>query len=164
MAQDHRKLSSEMISHNIRKLVNRDVSLKLKVIITHILEKYRYIISYRKAWTIKCKAIKSLYRNWETSYNDLPQWILVIKTYLPGTIIDLQTLPAISNDGSQLSGKRIFRRLFWAFRPCIRGFSYCKPIVQVDETWLYGKYRGTLLMVVAKNGNTNIFPIAFTLV
>ncbi|CAK8532950.1 unnamed protein product [Lathyrus sativus] len=113
MTQDHRKLSSEMISHNIRELVNQDASLK--VIIAHILEKYRYIISYRKTWIAKCKATESLYGNWETSYNDLPQWIPVMKTYLPRTIIDLQTLLAISNDGSQISGKRIFHRLFWHF-------------------------------------------------
>ncbi|CAK8536967.1 unnamed protein product [Lathyrus sativus] len=144
MAQDHRKLSSKMVSHSIRELVNIDASLKVKVIIAHILEKYGYIISYRKAWIAKCMAVESLYGNWETSYNELPQWILVMKTFLPGTVIDLQTLSVISSDGSQISGKRILHRLFWAFRPCTRGFAYCKPIVQVDGTWLYGKYRGTL--------------------
>ncbi|CAK8532282.1 unnamed protein product [Lathyrus sativus] len=105
MAPDHMKLSSKIVSHSIRELVNRDTTLKVKVIIAHILEKYRYIISYRKAWIAKCKAVELMYGNWETSYNDLPQWILVMKTFLPGTIIDLQTLPAISNDGSQISGK-----------------------------------------------------------
>ncbi|XP_050877162.1 uncharacterized protein LOC127080913 [Lathyrus oleraceus] len=91
-------------------LVNRDASLKVKVIITHVAEKYRYIISYKKAWIAKCKAIESIYGNWETSYNDLLQWMLV------------------------------------------------------DRTWLYGKYRGTLLMVVTQDGNGNIFSIAFALV
>ncbi|XP_050916234.1 uncharacterized protein LOC127131352 [Lathyrus oleraceus] len=164
MSQDHTKLSSEMISKRIMELVNRDASLKVKVIIAHVAEKYIYIISNKKAWIAKCKAIESLYGNWETSYNDLPQWILVMKTYLPGTVIELQSLPVISNDGSHLGDQRIFHRLFWAFRPCIRGFAYCKPIVQVDGTWLYGKYRGTLLMAMAQDGNGNIFPIAFALV
>ncbi|XP_050887871.1 uncharacterized protein LOC127093016 [Lathyrus oleraceus] len=164
MSQDHTKLSLEMISKSIMKLVNRNASLKVKVIIAHVVEKYRYIISYKKAWIAKCKAIESLYGNWETSYNDLPQWILVMKTYLPGTIIELQSLPVISNDGSHLGDQRIFHRLFGAFRPCIRGFAYCKPIVQVDGTWLYGKYKGTLLMAVAQDVNGNIFPIAFALV
>ncbi|XP_050895856.1 uncharacterized protein LOC127102541 [Lathyrus oleraceus] len=164
MSQDHTKLSSEMISKSIMEVVNRDASLKVKVIIAHVVEKYRYIISYKKTWIAKCKAIESLYGNWETSYNDLPQWILVMKTYLPGTIIELQSLPVISNDGSYLGDQRIFHRLFWAFRPCIRGFAYCKPIVQVDGTWFNGKYKGTLLMVVAQDGNGNIFPIAFALV
>ncbi|XP_050897852.1 uncharacterized protein LOC127104729 [Lathyrus oleraceus] len=34
----------------------------------------------------------------------------------------------------------------------------------VDGTWLYGKYRGTLLMDVAHHRNRNIFPIVFPLV
>ncbi|CAK8577819.1 unnamed protein product [Lathyrus sativus] len=97
MSQDHRKLNLEMISHNIMEFVNGHTSLKVKVIIVHIIEKYTYIVSYKKAWIAKCKAIESLYENWEKSYNDLPQWILVMKTYLPGTIIELQALPAILN-------------------------------------------------------------------
>ncbi|XP_050909859.1 uncharacterized protein LOC127123699 [Lathyrus oleraceus] len=72
MSQDHTKLSSKMISKSIMELVNRDASLKVKVIIAHVAEKYRYIISYKKAWIAKCKAIESLYGNWETSYSDLP--------------------------------------------------------------------------------------------
>ena len=164
MGQDHRQLTSNLVSQSIRELVNSDPSLKVKVIIAHVIEKFGYTISYRKVWIAKVKVIESLYGNWETSYNDLPQWLLIMKTYLPGTVIDLQTLPAISNEGTQLGDKRIFHRLFWAFQPCIRGFAYCKPIVQVDGTWLYGKYRGTLLMVVAQDGNGNIFPIAFAIV
>ncbi|CAK8544856.1 unnamed protein product [Lathyrus sativus] len=164
MSQDHRKLDSEIISHSIRELVNNDASLKVKVIQAHIAEKYGYRISYRKAWIAKIKAVEALYGNWETSYNDLPQWLLVLKTYLPGTVIQLETLPIITDDGTQLGDKRKFHRLFWAFEPCIRGFSFCKPIVQIDGTWLYGKYKGTLLMAVAQDGNGNIFPIAFALV
>ncbi|CAK8576734.1 unnamed protein product [Lathyrus sativus] len=164
MSQDHRKLDSEIISHSIRELVNSDASLKVKVIQAHIAEKYGYRISYRKAWIAKIKAVEALYGNWETSYNDLPQWLLVLKTYLPGTVIQLETLPIITDDGTQLGDKRKFHRLFWAFEPCIRGFSFCKPIVQIDGTWLYGKYKGTLLMAVAQDGNGNIFPIAFALV
>ncbi|XP_050890126.1 uncharacterized protein LOC127095488 [Lathyrus oleraceus] len=105
MSQDHRKLNLEMISKSIIELVNCDASLKVKVIIAHVAEKYMYIISYKKAWIAKCKAIESLYGNCETSYNNLPPWILV------------------------------------------------------DGTWLYGKYKGTLLMVVAHDGNENIFPM-----
>ncbi|XP_050908353.1 uncharacterized protein LOC127121976 [Lathyrus oleraceus] len=80
-------------------LVNRDASLKVKVIIAHVVEKYRYIISYKKAWIAKCKAIESLYGNWETSYNDLPQWILVDGTWLYGKYI-WTLLMAVAQDGN----------------------------------------------------------------
>lgn len=87
-----------------------------------------------------------------------------MKTFLPGTIIELETLPALSNEQIHISSARIFHCLFWTFQPCIKDFVFCKSVVQVDGTWLYGKYRGTLLMVVAQDGNKNIFPIAFALV
>ena len=29
-------------------------------------------------------------------------------------------------------GKRMFKRVFWSFGPCINGFAYCKLIVRVD--------------------------------
>ncbi|CAK8575341.1 unnamed protein product [Lathyrus sativus] len=164
MSQGHRKLDYEIISHNIREHVNSDASLKVKVIQTHIVEKYGYKISYRKSWIAKIKVVELLSGNWETSYNDLPQWLLVMKTHLPGTVIQLETLPIITDEGSQLGDKRKFHRLFWAFEPCICGFTYCKPIVQIDGTWLYENYKGTLLMAVAHDRNGNIFPIAFTLV
>ncbi|RYR13413.1 hypothetical protein Ahy_B04g070428 isoform A [Arachis hypogaea] len=45
----------------------------------------------------------------------------------------------------------------WSFRGC-------KPIVQVDETHLYGKYKGCLLVAVSQDGNNNIVPIAFAIV
>lgn len=164
MSQDHRKLYSNIICDSIKSLINSDASLKVKHIITHIREALNYTISYKKAWISKNKAIASIYGNWETSYNKLPQWLLVMKTFLSGTIIELKTLPVFLNEGTQISGARVFHRLFLTFQPCIKGFSFCKPVVQVDGTWLYGKYRGTLLMVVAQDGNWNIFPITFALV
>jgi len=55
-------------------------------------------------------------------------------------------------------------RCFWAFGPCIEGFKYCKPVVQVDGTFLTGKYHATLLTTIAQDGNRNIFPLAFAIV
>ncbi|XP_052479049.1 uncharacterized protein LOC105801312 [Gossypium raimondii] len=39
-----------------------------------------------------------------------------------------------------------------------------KPFVQVDGTWLYGKYTQILLLAVAQDGNRNVLPIAFAIV
>ncbi|XP_016170088.1 uncharacterized protein LOC107612843 [Arachis ipaensis] len=55
-------------------------------------------------------------------------------------------------------------RVFWSFYPCIRAFRNCKPIVQIDGTHLYGKYKGALLVAVSQDGNGNIMPLAFAVV
>src|SRR3954467_6339649 len=164
MAQDHRKLSHDMICHTIIPLVETDPSLKVKTIISHCVFVFKYRPSYRKAWLAKQKAIEKVYGNWEESYQQLPRYLAALQLYSPGTVSILETLPAQSQDGTPLEDNGIFHRLFWAFRPCIVGFGFCKPIIQIDGTWLYGKYKGTLLMAVAQDGNSNIFPIAFALV
>ncbi|KAG5068846.1 hypothetical protein JHK85_001223 [Glycine max] len=43
--------------------------------------------------------------------------------------------------GQVIEGFVKFHRLFLSFRLCIDGFQYCNPMVQVDGTWLYDKYK-----------------------
>ncbi|KAI5448200.1 hypothetical protein KIW84_015573 [Lathyrus oleraceus] len=125
---------------------------------------YNYTPSYKKAWIASTKAVEQIFGNWEDSYKELPWFLWALKTYVPRTVAIMETLPAIMSDGTCVTGNRIFHRLFWAFDLCIKGFASCKPIIQIDGTWLCGKYKGTLLMVVAQDGNNNVFPISFALI
>ncbi|KAF7839859.1 uncharacterized protein G2W53_008341 [Senna tora] len=48
-------------------------------------------------------------------------------------------------------------------------FTFCtwydsEPIVQIDGTFLYGKYRGTLLIATSQDGDTHVVPFAFAIV
>nr|XP_004491056.1 uncharacterized protein LOC101498811 [Cicer arietinum] len=163
MSQDHTKLDSNIICESIKSLLKADPSIKVKVIIAHIRERYNYTITYRKAWMAKNKAIETIYGNWEKSYNDLPMWLLTMQKFLPGIIVEMEVSVAYP-DNTLLQGSKLFKRLFWAFPPSISGFKFCKSFVSVDGTWLYGKYKGTILLAVAQDGNKNTIPIAFALV
>ena len=55
-------------------------------------------------------------------------------------------------------------RLFSTFKAPVDGFVYYKPIVQVDGTVLYEKYKWTLLVVVTQDGASLILSIVFALV
>ncbi|CAH9115786.1 unnamed protein product [Cuscuta europaea] len=57
-----------------------------------------------------------------------------------------------------------FQRVFWAFKPSIHGFKHCRPILTIDGTHLYGKYKGTLLVAMSCDANNQIFPVAFAVV
>ena len=63
MAQDHSKLSHDMVYHIILPLVDVDPSLKVKTIISHCVSVFKYRPSYRKAWLAKTKAIEVVYDN-----------------------------------------------------------------------------------------------------
>ncbi|XP_039118838.1 uncharacterized protein LOC120254943, partial [Dioscorea cayenensis subsp. rotundata] len=163
VSQDHSKLDSNMISRCIQALVKEKPSINVSVLIAEIRNRYGYTPTYRKVWIAKQKAIEAAFGNWEESYNELPKWLSALQQFVPGTIIDLQTQQAY--DGNYpVRDTNIFHRLFWSFPSCVEAFKYCKPVVQIDGTHLYGKYKGTLLMAIAQDGNKNILPIAFAIV
>ncbi|XP_050281865.1 uncharacterized protein LOC126722757 [Quercus robur] len=48
--------------------------------------------------------------------------------------------------------------------PSINGFKYCKPVISIDRTHLYGKYQGKLLVAMATDANNKVLPLAFAIV
>ena len=51
--------------------------------------------------------------------------------------------------------------VFWSFSPCIGGFKYCKPVISIGGTHLYGKYQGKLLVAMTTDANNKVFPLTF---
>ncbi|KAL4295306.1 hypothetical protein GQ457_12G018400 [Hibiscus cannabinus] len=72
-----------------------------------------------------------------------------MQKYNPGTIADLETLPYYRND-------RVVED--------VRQFHSYKPIIQIDGTFLYGRYKKVLLLTVVQDGNRKTILIAFALV
>ena len=86
-----------------------------------------------------------------------------VQESVPGTIIAYITQSFVIDD-VQDNLCYVFERVFWAFKPCIDGFNYCRPIVQLDGTFLTGKYHRTLLTTIGQVRYQNIFPLAFAIV
>nr|KYP73815.1 hypothetical protein KK1_006471 [Cajanus cajan] len=131
ISQDHVNLGSVYISKSILALVERDPSISIPIIIAHIKSAERYTISYRKAWMAKQKPIEDLHGNWEQSYHDLPKLLNAMTIFLNGFFVEKQTRPLYNQQGEMVHDYVQFHRVFWTFKPCIDGFKYCKPIIQV---------------------------------
>ncbi|XP_021840717.1 uncharacterized protein [Spinacia oleracea] len=82
-----------------------------------------------------------------------------LKESNPGTVVEWCTLA--SNEDPSV---HIFLRVFWAFKPSIDGFKHCRPLITIDGTHLYGKYKGTLLIAMGTDANSQLFPLAFAIV
>ena len=54
--------------------------------------------------------------------------------------------------------------VYWAFAPCIVAFQYCRPVISIDGTHLYGKYKGVLMIAMATDANQKVLPLAFAVV
>ncbi|XP_072079935.1 uncharacterized protein [Arachis hypogaea] len=82
---------------------------------------------------------------------------------MPWSRVQIKTLP-VYRESEEVQGVRVLHCVFWSFYPCIVAFRQCKPLVQVDGTHLYEKYKSALLVAVAYDGNQNIVLIAFAIV
>ncbi|KAF1877185.1 hypothetical protein Lal_00015847, partial [Lupinus albus] len=140
--QDHTKLNTSFISNCIINLVSEDLAL-VKEIVSH----FGYIVTYRKVWIVKQLAMSRIYGEWKGSDNALPRWMNVVQNFASGTIVRYEAS----------------RHFVVGIEDPI-SFSYCKPILQVDGTFLIGKYTGTLLIASSQDGNKRIFLLAFAIV
>ncbi|KAL6342202.1 hypothetical protein AAG906_006816 [Vitis piasezkii] len=99
----------------------------------------------------KRKAMTRLFGDWYKSYAELPRFFLALEMSNPGCIMYSKMVPGNNPN------EEIFQRVFWAFAPSIKGFAHCRPVLSIDGTYLYGKYKGTLLIAIgcdASNFNT----------
>ncbi|KAF1879354.1 hypothetical protein Lal_00005820 [Lupinus albus] len=158
ISQDHTKLNSSFIANCIIHLVSEDPGIPVKALVKEIVTRFGYTVTYRKAWTAKQIAMSQIYGDWEGSYKELPRWFNTVQCYAASTIV------RYASSRHDESSSLILDRVFWAFKPCIEGFGFCKPILQVDGTFLTGKYNGTLLIASSQDGNRRIFPVAFAIV
>ncbi|CAL1398838.1 unnamed protein product [Linum trigynum] len=105
----------------------------------------------------------AVFGDWEESYAFLPRLILAMEVFNPGTIFspryqDEEIQPPVP------SNKRPFKRLFWPFKPCIDGFPFRVPVIQVDGTFLTSKYKGVLLIASGAYANRAVYPLAFAII
>ncbi|XP_016205201.1 uncharacterized protein LOC107645634 [Arachis ipaensis] len=163
ISQDHAKLDSDTIADAIRPLVKVDPSIKVKSVIAEVQCRFNYTVSYRKAWLAKQNAVAKVFGDWKVSYQTLPVWLKAMTVKMPRSRVQIKTLPVYC-ESEEIQGVKVLHRIFWSFYPCIVVFRHYKPLVQVDGTHLYRKYKGALLVAVAQDGNQNIVPIAFAIV
>ncbi|KAL4351799.1 hypothetical protein GQ457_06G002470 [Hibiscus cannabinus] len=146
------------------KLVEANPRVPVSSIQATVAQQFEYQIQYKKGWRARDRALRSVYGDYDKLYNELPALLMAITQFISGTIVRYETKDALNREGQVMQGYQFFHRLFWAFKPCIEGFPFCKQMIQVDGTWLYERYSYILMVAVAQDGESNVIPIAFTIV
>ncbi|XP_027364609.1 uncharacterized protein LOC113871710 [Abrus precatorius] len=148
---------------SLESMVKEKPSVPVSLIQERISGQFGYSVSYKKAWKAKQKAIVTIFGDWDESYATLPRWLEYMQLHAPGSVYKIKTNDYVR--GNVMDNRfRVFHRVFWSFRQCREAFKFCKPIIQVDGTFLYGKYKQTLLIGTTQDGNNSVLPIAFAIV
>ncbi|XP_021714670.1 uncharacterized protein LOC110682643 [Chenopodium quinoa] len=162
LSTDHPHLDSSIISESVKSFVRKDPSLKVEFIQELISKQFNFDVPYRRAWYAKEKAIAEIFGDWESSYGRLPHFMQALKQPNPGTVVVWKHKALV--DGVYYNNMEVFERVFWAFGPCIDSFKHCMPVIYIDGTHLYRKYKGTLLVATSLDASFQVFPLAFAVV
>ncbi|XP_057539719.1 uncharacterized protein LOC130817822 [Amaranthus tricolor] len=157
-SDDHPLLTSEFVADLIVDMIRVDPAFKVKSIVNFVKNKYGFVITYKRAWLAKNKAITKVFGDWDKSFEELPRYVQALMQSNPGTVVQWEVQPTMDPT------KVMFQRMFWAFGPSIKGFPHCRPLISIDGTHLYGKYRGTLMIGMSIDANSQLFPLAFAVV
>ena len=159
LSQDHSQLDSTLIAREIQSIVKRDPTTSIATLHQIVKDKFGYDVHYMRVWEARRKAVEKVFGDWDESYHILPKWLNILQLTNPGTKVVWKTLTF-----AYAHGNVRFMRVFWAFGASIEGFNSCRPLIQIDGTFLYGKYKGKLLIATSVDPNGHIFPLAFAIV
>lgn len=62
-----------------------------------------------------------------------------------------------------LGDKHVLKRVCWCFQQCVVAFLHCRPVIIVGNTFLTGKYKGTLMMALVADPEQQLVPLAFAI-
>ena len=150
----HPQLTSTVIARCIENSISVNPLMRIPDVQSFILGVYKKQISYKRAWMGKQKAIAASFGDWDESYKTLPKFMAAIRAENPGSYVNYKSL-APTDEGA------VLKRVFFTFGPLVHAFIHCKPVITIDATFLFGKYKEKLLIAMASDADNHILPIAF---
>jgi hypothetical protein len=157
----HAQLTASDIERCILGVVRENSDVTASSLIESILLFAGYCVKYSKVWRAKQHAIALLWGDWKESYAKIPRVLRAMNHFNPGVKWFPYMIRLRVRDRCVL--KPVLLRVFWCFPQCKVAFQHCRPVILVDETFLTGKYRGTLMIAVVVDPEQQLVPLAFAL-
>ncbi|XP_047961462.1 uncharacterized protein LOC125206219 [Salvia hispanica] len=155
----HANFSSSMIALCIRHQLLKNAEYKAAAVRNFVHDKFHVVISYKKAWYARRRAIEIVFGGWEESFRQLPSYMLELQSRNPGTIVEWKHNELLSQGRN-----KVFYYVFWALGPAIHAFQECQPVLTIDGTHLRGRFKGKLLVACGVDANKKTLPIAYAVV
>ena len=149
--RDHHQLDSNLVTAHMKAIIKAQFTLFVAAIQASVIEKLGYEISYKRALDGKHKTIIHLFGDYCQSYIKLPRFFLAVEQSNLGCVVIWKTFDR------NMPNIEIFQRAFWSFKSSIEGFENCCPVLSIDGTHLYEKYKGTLMIAMWCDGIISCF-------
>jgi hypothetical protein len=159
----HSQCTPKYLGRRIVSFVWVDLDIMVAALIKVIHGLTTYQICYDKARRGKELALALLCGDWKEAYVKVLRMLSDISHFNPDIkcVIDTGGKWLPNDEGRYFL---MLKRVFWCFPHCAADFTHCRPIISVDDNFLTGKYKGTLMVDVGITMKNHILPLAFALV
>ncbi|XP_070018257.1 uncharacterized protein [Nicotiana sylvestris] len=152
MKADQRHVTSKLISgYIIDNLQDPRFEVTPAFVMAEMQKLHGLDIGYHKAWRAIQLASALIRGTPEENYELLSSYLYMMRSKNPGTYTNIK----IDDNNRTVSF------MFYAYGSSIAGWNHCRPVIAVDATFLKSKFRGVLMILVSKDANNQIFPLAF---
>ncbi|GJR86440.1 transposase, MuDR, plant [Tanacetum coccineum] len=151
-------ITSNWIARNYAKKIMMNPCIKVKEIIESILKKYKCKVKISQARRGKMKALQQYETCLEDHYGMLWSYASEILNSNPGSTCKMSV-------DSMPDGKNYFSRFYVCFKGLREGWLQgCRRVIGLDGCFLKTICKGELLSAVGRDGNNQIYPIAWAVV
>ncbi|KAF7820809.1 uncharacterized protein G2W53_026264 [Senna tora] len=148
--KDNRWVTSKWLAEKFVDNIKDTPDWSNTVFKNQVLRDHNVEVSRHQTYRVKRKAKKQVEGSHTEQFSKLWGYCAIIRKTNPGSTMKLK----LENS--------CFQRMYCCLDPCKKGFlSACRPIICVDGCFLKGSFGGQLLTVVSKDGNENMYPIAY---
>ena len=147
-----RNAAKHWICWKVKDFLIQEPTLGERTLQKKLKEHHKVIIPYHRVYKGQQLALKRLYGDWDSSFDNLFSFKAEIERSSPGSSVII--------DHYTVNGKIRFRRFFFATKPCIDGFlNGCRPYLAIDSTFLTGKFKGQLASASAGDRHNWLYPV-----
>uniref|UniRef100_K3ZCA9 SWIM-type domain-containing protein n=1 Tax=Setaria italica TaxID=4555 RepID=K3ZCA9_SETIT len=157
----HVQCIAKYLGRRILGIIRKDNETSVPSLVESIFAFSGYRVKYSKVCLAKQHAIALLWGDSKESYGMVPRVLTAMAYYNFGVKWFIDSCDMMHPDNGVL--KHVLQRVFWCFPQCSVAFQHCRPMILVDDTFLTGKYKGTLLMAVGVDPKQQLVPLAFAL-
>lgn len=146
LRNDTTRLSAQLVAEMVQEKMRATPNAKPKQIQTDLLGSHGLALTYMKVWRGVEVAKANIFGSYHDSFNELQWYSDAILSTNPGSVVAL--------DVEQSTNP--FKRFSFSFKASIDGFKHCRPMLFIDGTFMNNRYKGTLLVATAKDGNNGM--------
>ncbi|XP_078438612.1 uncharacterized protein LOC144709082 [Wolffia australiana] len=147
------------IAEHFLETIRRDTNYKVVDMLRELQEKYGVIVSRPTCYKARSLARKMLQGSLNEHYHMLPCYVAELRKVNMSSTFQLEVEHDIHHSLTR------FKRLYICLESLVRGFPEgCRLVLGLDGCFLKTDLKGQLLSAVGRDGNNQMFPIAWAVV